>query len=463
MLLAWQPERRILTVSELTRAIRGLLESEFPDIWVAGEISGAKRAVSGHLYFTLKDEEAQLQCACWKMAARLLRFQPQDGIAVLARGRIDVYPQRGQYQLIVEALEPRGFGALQLALEQLKRKLESEGLFAAGRKRPLPRFPRRIGLVTSPSGAAVRDIIQILDRRWPGIQLRIFPCLVQGPGSAESVVEGIEHLSRSGWPEVIIVGRGGGSIEDLWTFNEESVARAIAASAVPVVSAVGHETDFTIADFVADLRAPTPSAAAVLVVPERREILEKIELLRRKLAQQASYRIANARNRFHERGPDRAAGLLRRRFGRIMQHVDDLDYRLRDGMRARLERHRRRLIEAGMRLQQRDLRLRLAAAARHLEACETSLASRIRARLATARAHLDPLAAELGQLSPVAVLERGYAIVVNQEGRIVRDAREAPEGSEIGVRLHRGRLRAVVSAHEGNDGPAAPAGEQTQV
>jgi exodeoxyribonuclease VII large subunit len=463
MLLAWQPERRIFTVSELTQAIRGLLELEFPDVWVAGEISGAKRAASGHLYFTLKDEDAQLQCACWKMAARLLRFQPQDGIAVLARGRIDVYAQRGQYQLVVETIEPRGYGALQLAFEQLKRTLESEGLFAAERKRPLPRFPRRIGLVTSPSGAAVRDMIQILTRRWPGIHIRIYPCLVQGPGSAEGVVEGIEHLGRSGWPEVMIVGRGGGSLEDLWTFNEEAVARAIAASPVPVVSAVGHETDFTIADFVADLRAPTPSAAAELVVPERRELIEKTELLRRKLAREARYRIVSSRNRLHERGADRAAGLLRRRLGRDMQRVDDLDYRLRDGIRARIERQRRRLLEAGLRLQQRDLRLRLAGAARRLGTCESSLAGGIQARLALARERVAPLTAALRQLSPLAVLERGYAIVVDREDRIVRDALETPEGTEIGVRLHRGRLQAVVTASRGDGGPGASPEERTQL
>src|SRR6266576_4398220 len=274
--LQFGPERRSLTVSELNAAIRGLLDREFSDIWVSGEISGTKLATSGHYYFTLKDAEAQLRCVCFKSTARFWKFKPQDGIAVLARGRIDVYEARGEYQLLVEHLEPQGLGALQLAFERLKKKLAAEGLFAAERKRPLPRFPRRIGIVTSPRGAAVADMVQILARRFPGLHIRLYPALVQGEGSVEEVVRGIEYFSRTKWPDVVIVGRGGGSLEDLWTFNEEAVARAIAACSVPVISAVGHETDVTIADFVADLRAPTPSAAAELVVPTRAALLEQV-------------------------------------------------------------------------------------------------------------------------------------------------------------------------------------------
>ena len=258
-----------------------MLDGEFSDISVAGEISGLKLAASGHYYFTLKERESQIKAVAFRSAHRFWKCKPQDGLAVVARGRIDVYEARGEYQLIVEFIEPQGLGALQLAFEQLKKKLAAEGLFAAERKRPLPRFPRRIGIVTSPRGAAIADMVQILTRRFPGLHIRLYPALVQGEGSVEEVVRGIEYFSRTKWPDVVIVGRGGGSLEDLWTFNEEAVARAIAACAVPVISAVGHETDVTIADFVADLRAPTPSAAAELVVCTREELLERIAAARR--------------------------------------------------------------------------------------------------------------------------------------------------------------------------------------
>src|ERR1700723_3428497 len=283
--LAWSPDRKTFTVAELNARIRGLLGDEFDDVWVAGEISGTKNATSGHCYFTLKDHDAQLRCVCFRQSLRYLKVKPQDGMAVLARGHIDVYEARGEYQLLVEAIEPQGHGALQFAFEQLKKKLAAEGLFDPGRKRPIPRLPQRIGIVTSPTGAVVRDITEILSRRFPGLHLRIYPALVQGEGSVEAVCRGIEYFSNSGWPQVVIVARGGGSLEDLWTFNEEAVARAIAASTVPIISAVGHETDFTIADFVADLRAATPSAAAELVtgnfVASREFIIQAPGLLRR--------------------------------------------------------------------------------------------------------------------------------------------------------------------------------------
>src|ERR1700733_453653 len=274
--LTWGPVRKTFTVAELNARIRGLLGNEFNDIWVAGEISGSRTASSGHCYFTLKDQDAQLRCVCFRASLRYLKFKPQDGIAVLARGRIDVYETRGEYQLQVEFLEPQGHGALQFAFEQLKKKLSAEGLFDAARKRAIPRLPRRIGIITSPSGAVIRDITQILSRRFPGLHIRLYPATVQGDGSIEAVVRAIEYFSSSGWPEVVILARGGGSLEDLWTFNEEAVARAIVASSVPVISAIGHETDFTIADFVADLRAPTPSAAAEMVVCTRQEVLDRI-------------------------------------------------------------------------------------------------------------------------------------------------------------------------------------------
>ncbi|MGA2433839.1 MAG: exodeoxyribonuclease VII large subunit, partial [Bryobacteraceae bacterium] len=285
----FEPVRRVFSVSELNAAVRGVIEGAFQDVFVIGEISGVRLAASGHYYFTLKERDAQLRCVCFRQTARYLKFKPQDGIAVTARGRIDVYEVRGEYQLLVEHLEPQGHGALQLAFEQLKKKLAAEGLFDPARKRPIPRFPRRIGIVTSPTGAAIRDLLQILERRFSGLHIRLFPAQVQGEGSIEEVTRGIEYFSQSGWADVVIVGRGGGSLEDLWTFNEEAVARAIAACTVPVISAVGHETDFTIADFTADLRAPTPSAAAELAVCTREQVLEQIGVAESKLRQAMRY------------------------------------------------------------------------------------------------------------------------------------------------------------------------------
>jgi exodeoxyribonuclease VII large subunit len=440
-----EPKRRIYSVSELTHAIRNLLEDEFWDIWVAGEISGTKCAASGHYYFTLKDEEAVLACVCYRSAARLLRFKPQDGIAVLARGRLDVYPPRGAYQLQVEALEPLGYGALQLAFEQLKKRLAAEGLFDPARKRPLPLFPRRIGLVTSPDGAAIRDLVSILCRRLPGIHLRLYPVPVQGEGAASAIAEAIDYFGRSGWPDVLIVGRGGGSLEDLWAFNEELVARAIAACPVPVISAVGHESDFTIADFVADLRAPTPSAAAELVAPERRQLAARVEEARRKLEQALRYRLVRARNEWHRRGIERPAALLRRAIGRHFERLDELDERLRQAWRRQLEQCRRNHDALEARLRRQDLRLRLGEVRRRLEALRAAMAERARLRLATSRGRLERLAAMLEQLSPLRILERGYAIVHDSAGRIVRNAATVSAGDLLAVRLHRGRLEVLVT------------------
>ena len=422
--LSWEPERRLYTVKSLTAELRGLLAERFGDVWVAGEITGAKLAASGHYYFSLKDDEAQLRCACFRPVARYLKFKPQDGIEVLARGRIDVYEARGEYQLLVEALEPRGVGALQLAFEQLKKKLAAEGLFDPARKRPLPKLPRRIGIVTSPTGAVIRDMLNILGRRFPGMHIRLYPAQVQGEGSAGQVVRGIEHFSESGWPEVVIVARGGGSLEDLWTFNEESVARAIAACSVPVISAVGHETDFTIADFVADLRAPTPSAAAELVIPTRDSLLEQISTHLGKVCQAMRYRLARAALRVEQQGIGRLNAVIGRRIGRATQRYDELDERLR----------------------KLDLRLRFAAAHRRLDAADSIAERLVGLRLTRSRARLDELDAHLRQLSPLAVLDRGYAIVESEEGKLLRDAAGAPEGASIGVRLAKGRLRARVTS-----------------
>jgi exodeoxyribonuclease VII large subunit len=437
------PERRVFSVSELNAAIRAVLDAEFQDVWVTGEISGLKLAASGHYYFTLKERDAQVRCVAFRSAHRFWKFKPQDGLAVLARGRIDVYEARGEYQLLVELLEPQGLGALQLAFEQLKKKLAAEGLFAAERKRPLPRFPRRIGIVTSPRGAAIADMVQILSRRFPGLHVRLFPALVQGPGSAEEVVRGIEYFSRTAWPDLIIVGRGGGSLEDLWTFNEEAVARAIAACRVPVVSAVGHETDVTIADYVADLRAPTPSAAAEMVVPTRDDLLDRLAAARGKAVQGLRYRLAMLERRLRQQGIDRALSVLHRRVGRHLQRIDEQEYRMRERIRVAIDGRERSRRALEIRLRRFDVRPRLAADRRRMEAAHTAALQTMRTRLERRRSRLEQLAAKLSQLSPLRILERGYAIVSNEAG-IVKDAAEAPAGSAVHVRLAKGALDAVV-------------------
>lgn len=414
-------QRRIRTVTQLTAEIRELLNGSFGDVWVAGEISQVKPAPSGHIYFTLKDGGAQIRCACFRSSVRFLRFKPQEGMAAVARGRVDVYDARGEYQLLVEALEPRGFGALQLAFEQLKKQLEQEGLFAAERKRPLPKHPRRIGIVTSPAGAVIRDMIEILTRRYPGIHIRLYPALVQGAGSVEAVVEGITYFSRSGWADVVIAGRGGGSLEDLWTFNEEAVARAIAACPVPVISAVGHETDFTIADMVADLRAPTPSAAAELAVPLRPDLEDRIAAAERRLGRGLAFTISAARTRVHRLGVDRATALVHRRLGRLGQRVDEL----------------------AARLQRQDPRVRMAVNRRRLDAAEAALAKLAGGALAAAGRRVERLEAALGSLSPLRVLDRGYAIVQDPAGHVISSVESAAD--EVVIRLRDGKLGARVT------------------
>jgi exodeoxyribonuclease VII large subunit len=439
------PARRVYTVGELNAAVRAVLDAEFQDVWVAGEISGVKLAASGHYYFTLKEREAQLRCVAFRSSHRYWKVKPQDGLAVLARGRIDVYEARGEYQLLVETLEPQGRGALQLAFEQLKKKLAAEGLFDAGRKRPLPRFPRRIGIVTSPRGAVIADLVQILSRRFPGLHIRLYPAQVQGEGSVEDVCRGLDYFSRSGWAEVVIVGRGGGSLEDLWTFNEEPVARAIAASAVPVISAVGHETDVTIADFVADLRAPTPSAAAELVVATRQDLLERIAGARQKLFQGARYRLALLVRQLQEQGIGRALSLMHRSVGRRLQRVDEQEFRMRERIRARVEVCRRSLRALDTRLRYFDLRPRFAADRRRLDHARNGAVQCLRLQLARRRGRLDQVTGRLSQLSPLRILDRGYAIVTNGAGFIVKDSADAPPGSAIRIRLARGRLEADVT------------------
>jgi exodeoxyribonuclease VII large subunit len=335
-LLNFGPTKKIFSVSELSQGIKNLIEREYPDVWVTGEVSNFRAAASGHLYFTLKDATAQLRAVCFRNQARYLKFKPQDGISVIARGHLSVYEARGEYQLYVEYLEPAGLGALQLAFEQLKQKLAAEGLFDIARKKPLPLLPRAIGVVTSPTGAVIRDILRILRRRFRNMNVLIYPVKVQGEGAAEEIVEGVKYLNREQNVDVIIVGRGGGSIEDLWAFNEEVVARGIAASGIPVISAVGHETDFTIADFVADLRAPTPSAAAELVVHRKQDFLTELENRARRMTQIIRLQLSEARQRLTELRMHHAFQTLATRLAERAQRVDDAVASLERSMRSRL-------------------------------------------------------------------------------------------------------------------------------
>jgi exodeoxyribonuclease VII large subunit len=446
--IQWEPQRRYLSVSEFTEILRGFLDREFGDFWISGEISGCKLSSAGHYYFILKDTKAQIRCACFRGSARYLRFKPQDGVAVLARGRADLYSERGDLQFIVEALEPQGHGALQIAFEQLKKKLAAEGLFDTARKRALPQFPQRVGIVTSPSGAVIQDMVNVLSRRFPGVHIRLYPVLVQGEGSMDAICRGIDYFSDSSWAQVVIIARGGGSLEDLWAFNEEVVARAIARCSVPVISAVGHETDFTIADFVADLRAPTPSAAAELVVCTRQQLLDQIESCRTKMEQAIHFRIAQSGRRLYQQGIDRAVANLQRAVGRRAQQVDELDYRVRELFRASQSARNLKLADLEKRLRKQDVQLRFARARHRLEQARQSLEQCMRLQLTRAAGALTPLNAHLTQLSPLKILERGYSIVENASGTVVKSPADAPVGSAVEIRLAQGRIAATVNASE---------------
>jgi exodeoxyribonuclease VII large subunit len=446
--LSFEPDRHIYGVGELNAAIRNLFSRDFRNIWVTGEISGCKTASSGHFYFSLKDSAGQLRCVLFKGTARWLKFRPQDGLSVLARGSLDVYEQRGEYQLIVDQLEPRGAGALQLAFEQLKRKLEAEGLFALERKRALPKLPRRIAIVTSPTGAVIRDMLHVLGRRFPGLHIRVFPALVQGEGSVEQVCAGIQYFGALPWAEVLIVARGGGSIEDLWTFNEEAVARAIVQSRIPVISAIGHETDFTIADFVADLRAPTPSAAAELVVCTRESLFEQIASTEQRVIRAIRYQILMCGRRLEQRGFERARSFMHRAVNLRAQRLDDLDFRLRSLPQRLLAGKARRLADLHSHLQTLDLRIRFAHARSRLHAAESRLVQCAQSRLWKSRRRFEELQAHLTQLSPLAVLSRGYAIVLGRDDRVLRSSSETRPGDPVRVRLSEGQLTARVEQVE---------------
>jgi exodeoxyribonuclease VII large subunit len=443
-----RPERRVFSVSELSGSIRDLFTRSFTDILVEGEISNCHAAQSGHIYCTLKDDRSQIKCVCFKSQLRLMKFRPEDGLHVTVRGSISVYEARGEYQIYIEHIEPVGLGALQLAFEQLKKRLEAEGLFAAERKKPLPRLPGCIGLITSPSGAAVRDVVRILRRRFHNVQLTLYPVRVQGDGAAAEIVRAVQFFNRQQTVDVLIVARGGGSLEDLWAFNEEIVARAISDSVIPVISGVGHETDFTITDFVADVRASTPSAAAELVVQTRREFDKHVADLRTALTDQIRYRILVQSRRVHElagrRGFRRPLDLLRQQ----RQRADELTSRLAHALRANLEQGRKRFTTAHLRIASFDFRMKIAALRLRLEKRATELAARTDRLLRTKRERLDRLRLQLEERSPLRVLERGYAIATDATGAILRDTTQVAIGDTVAIRLHKGRLTSEVKGKD---------------
>jgi len=437
------PARRIWTVQDLVGAVRTRLEREYTDVFVEGEISNLRPAESGHLYFTLKDGGAQLRVVMFRSQARLLRFKPENGLQIIARGRVTVYDARGELQLSAEYLEPRGAGALQIAFEQLKQRLAAEGLFDASRKKPIPTLPRRIGIVTSPRAAALQDILNILRRRHHSAHVLIWPAQVQGEAAPSEVSAGIRFFNRAAKQQnfavdVILIARGGGSIEDLAGFNDEGLARTVFASELPVISAVGHETDFTIVDFVADLRAPTPSAAAELVISRRQDLEERVESLRARLARAARYRLLIAQKELTERARHGAFAAIRQLIGRRQQRVDELTYRLAEIERGGLQQLRRRLDFCAGRIHQYDLRRSLAAIRRDVDLRSTSLHSAARQVMALKHSRLDALAARLESLSPLKVLERGYAVVFDEAGNAVKDASQLAPGHKARARFHRG-------------------------
>jgi exodeoxyribonuclease VII large subunit len=446
-----QSSRRIWPVRELVMSARDLVEREFADVWVEGEISNCRSAPSGHVYFTLKDADAQLPVVLFRRPAMLLRFRPEDGLHVLVRGRVSVYEQRGQMQLVAETMEPVGAGSLQLAFEQLKERLKAEGLFDSARKRPLPAFPRTAAIVTSPTGAVIRDFLNIVRRRHSGLNVLLYPVSVQGesaPGEIETAIAALNRVSPDGADlvDVIVVARGGGSLEDLAPFNSERVARAIAASRLPVVSAVGHETDFTIADFVADLRVPTPSAAAELVTEAHHKIGEYLNAQSARLERAARYQLLQARQRL-ARVP---AGLAQARVAalhhRLAQRLDDLTFRQESALSARLRRLQNRYASLAATVLRHDPRQAIAHAREHLTDYRTRLCRSIEQTLHVSRARLGALDARLHSLSPLAVLDRGYALVLGSDGRLVRSVEQVVPGDRLTTRLADGSFSSNVDS-----------------
>ncbi len=443
--LPLQPARDVYSVSSLNSQARRIIEDQLGVVWVEGEISGLARPGSGHLYWRMKDERAQIRCAMFRSQNRLLRFRPDDGQHVLARGRVSIYEPRGEYQLVVEYLEEVGEGLLRRRFEELKLKLAAEGLFDEGRKREKPELPRRIGVVTSPSGAAVRDIITVLARRFPAIPVLIYPTSVQGAGAAAEIASALELADRRGECDLLILARGGGSLEDLWSFNEEAVARAMAAVSIPVISGVGHEIDFTIADFVADIRAPTPSGAAEIAVPDQAQWMAGIDSLGERLFRAVGQRLAEPSNRLTTLGHRLQQSHPGVQLRHSAQRLDELETRFGLALRQTLGERRSRLAESDARLRGASPAERIGSIEERLGFLFHSLARAARDALRKRGERLSLALRTLESVSPIATLERGYAIITSGEsGAIISDARSAPRGTRIDIRLARGGLSASV-------------------
>jgi exodeoxyribonuclease VII large subunit len=441
--------RRIWTVAELVGDVRESVEREYPDLWVEGEISNLRSAPSGHIYFTLKDGDSQLPAVLFRRQASLLRFRPEDGLHVLVRGKVSVYEQRGQMQFIAEFMEPVGAGSLQIAFEQLKARLQAEGLFDSERKKPLPAFPHCIGIVTSPTGAVIRDFLNVGVRRHEALNVLLYTTLVQGASAASEVAAGIEYFNRERNVDVIVIARGGGSLEDLAAFNSELLARAIAASDLPVVSAIGHETDFTIADFVADLRAPTPSAAAELITETQHKVADQVESLWNRLQRACRYQLIRSRERFIRVQIDASSASLRDAFGRRQQRVDELRFRTEAAWSERCRSAAERLTAATGRLLRQDASHRLLLLRERLTSLDARLARLASTRVQSAQFHLRHFEARLHGLSPLAVLNRGYALVYDQAGSLVRSATGVSSGDTLITRFAGNSLTSRVLSTEG--------------
>jgi exodeoxyribonuclease VII large subunit len=439
------PDRRVWKVRDLVAAVRTHIEREYSDAWVEGEISNFRAPESGHLYFTLKDGNAQIRVVMFRSSARLLRFRPADGLQVVVRGRVTVYEDRGELQISAEYIEPKGAGSLQLAFEQLKAKLEAEGLFAAERKKPIPSLPSRIGIVTSAQAAALRDILNILQRRHHSVNVMIFPAQVQGDAASYEVADGVRYFNKNDNVEVIIVARGGGSAEDLASFNNEALARIIAASAIPVISAVGHETDFTITDFVADLRAPTPSAAAELVIRSRQEIEEQSSALHDRLTRAMRYRLLMGRQTLTELAQHGAFGRIMEVIRQRQQKLDDLTHRMELAERNLLLLLHRQWETISAAIRHYDLRLVLSGMRKELDSKTTALLAVTRNVLLQHRVRTERLDTALQSLSPLAILDRGYALVFDSEGKLLKDSGRLKVGDEISARLAKGEIKAQVT------------------
>jgi len=441
--------RRVYSVTELTIRVRDQLEEQFFEVWVEGEISNCRLWNTGHLYFTLKDSSSQLKGLMFRSALRYLKFKPADGLRVVARGKISVYEPKGEYQLVCEHMEPQGLGALQLAFDQLKKRLQAEGLFDTARKRPLPALPRKIGVVTSLDGAAIRDIIKVLRRRYANAHVVIRPTRVQGDGAAAEIADGVRAIARVPEVDVVIVGRGGGSIEDLWAFNQEPVARAIAACPLPVIAAVGHESDVTIADLVADVRAPTPSAAAELVVARKDEFVSRIDRLTDRLVSTARGRVQRLSRRVHELSGRRAMAGYTARLAMTERRADELTRAIADAIRSTLAVRDRQLRILERRLDASNASRRLARDRTRLVTADGALHRLITVHSHQAKMKLGQAAGRLETLSPLGVLARGYSVCWNDERtRAIRDSADVAPGDTVHVTLSRGAIAAKVSRTE---------------